>query len=504
MFSHTSVLRRQQVFGYTHEEMKIIIGPMAKAGAEPIGSMGTDTPIAVLSERPRLLFDYFQQLFAQVTNPPLDAIREEVVTSVGSTVGPEGNLLDPRPDSCRQLVLPFPIIDNDELAKIVYINDINKDLEDDGGEGPYPHLKCVVVSGLYRVAGGGLALRRALDAIRHEVSREIEDGARIIVLSDRNADEVYAPIPSLLLTAAVHHHLIREKQRTKVGLIVECGDAREVHHMALLIGYGAGAINPYLAFESIEDMVAHDLHGLGGMDPHKAVKNYIKAAGKGVLKVMSKMGVSTVASYTGAQIFECIGLGQELIDEYFSGTVSRLGGIGLDELAAEVAARHAAAHPSRPEERAHRRLELGGEYQWRREGEVHLFNPETVFKLQHATRAKRYDIFKQYTSLVDEQAGKLATLRGLFAFKDGVRPADPDRRGRAGQRDRQALLHGGDELRLDQHGGPRDAGDRDELDRWQVATPARAARTPSGCTTRRGAARSSRWPAGASASRRTT
>ena len=190
VFSHTSVLRRQQVFGYTHEEMKIIIGPMAKAGAEPIGSMGTDTPIAVLSERPRLLFDYFQQLFAQVTNPPLDAIREEVVTSVGSTVGPEGNLLDPRPDSCRQLVLPFPIIDNDELAKIVYINDINKDLEDDGGDGPYPHLKCVVVSGLYRVAGGGLALRRALDAIRHEVSREIEDGARIIVLSDRNADEV--------------------------------------------------------------------------------------------------------------------------------------------------------------------------------------------------------------------------------------------------------------------------------------------------------------------------
>jgi glutamate synthase (NADPH/NADH) large chain len=415
-YSHTAVLRRQQVFGYTHEELKLIVAPMAKTGGEPLGSMGTDTPIAVLSERPRVLFDYFQQLFAQVTNPPLDAIREEVVTSVGSTVGPEWNLLQPGPESCRQLVLPFPIIDNDELAKIVHINDAPE-----GEQGAYPELAAVTISGLYRVAGGGLALKRAIDALRVEVSKAIADGARIIVLSDRNSDEVYAPIPSLLLTGAVHHHLIREKQRTKVGLIVECGDAREVHHMALLIGYGAGAINPYLAFESIEDMVREDLHGLGGVDPHKAVKNYIKAAGKGVLKVMSKMGVSTVASYTGAQIFEAIGLSHELVDEYFSGTVSRLGGIGLDELATEVAARHAEAHPSRPSERAHRRLDLGGEYQWRREGELHLFNPETVFKLQHATRAKRYDIFKQYTALVNEQAGKLATLRGLFDFNVGDR-----------------------------------------------------------------------------------
>ncbi|MEY4173738.1 MAG: glutamate synthase large subunit, partial [Actinomycetota bacterium] len=230
---------------------------------------------------------------------------------------------------------------------------------------------------------------------------------------------------SLLLTAAVHHHLIREKQRTKAGLIVECGDAREVHHMALLIGYGAGAINPYLAFESIEDMVREDLHGLGGMDPHEALKHYIKAAGKGVLKVMSKMGVSTVASYTGAQIFEAIGLGHDLVDEYFTGTVSRLGGIGLEEVAAEVAARHAVAHPKRPEERAHRKLELGGEYQWRREGDVHLFNPETVFKLQHATRAGRYDIFQQYTALVDGLSAKAATLRGLFDFAPGDRQAVP-------------------------------------------------------------------------------
>ena len=416
VFSRQSVLRRQQVFGYSHEELKIILAPMAKAGAEPLGSMGTDTPIAVLSERSRLLFDYFQQLFAQVTNPPLDAIREEVVTSVGSTVGPEANLLSPGPESCRQLVLPFPIIDNDELAKIIHINDAP-----DGQAGEFPELATVTISGLYRVAGGGLALKRALDAIRAEVSKSIVDGARIVVLSDRNSDEVYAPIPSLLLTSAVHHHLIREKQRTKVGLIVECGDAREVHHMALLIGYGAGAINPYLAFESIEDMVREDLHGLGSFDPHKAVKNYIKASGKGVLKVMSKMGVSTVASYTGAQIFEAIGLGQDLVDEYFTGTVSRLGGISLDIVAAEVANRHAVAHPKRPSERAHRKLEAGGEYQWRREGEVHLFNPETVFKLQHATRAKRYDIFKQYTALIDGQAQQLATLRGLFEFKRGQR-----------------------------------------------------------------------------------
>ena len=415
VFSHDSVLRRQQLFGYTHEELKVILTPMAAKGAEPIGSMGTDTPIAVLSARPRLLFDYFSQLFAQVTNPPLDAIREEVVTSVASTIGPEDNVLRPSPASCLQLALPFPIIDNDELARIIHAND----------DGRFRRLRSHVVKGLYRVAGGGLALERALAAICSEVSAAIEDGARIIVLSDRNADAVEAPIPSLLLTAAVHHHLVRTKQRTMVGLIVECGDAREVHHMALLIGYGAGAVNPYLAFESIEDLIAHSMHGLGGVDAGKAVRNYIKACGKGVLKVMSKMGVSTVASYTGAQIFEAIGLGDELVERYFTGTVSRLGGIGLDEIAAEVAARHATAHPTRPEERAYRKLELGGEYQWRREGELHLFNPETVFKLQHATRAKRYDIFRQYSRAVDDQSKRLATLRGLFELKLGDRTAIP-------------------------------------------------------------------------------
>jgi glutamate synthase (NADPH/NADH) large chain len=415
--SHDSVLRRQQMFGYTEEELKVILAPTAKTGTEPIGSMGTDTPIAVLSERSRLLFDYFQQLFAQVTNPPLDAIREEVVTAVGTNIGPEANLLTPGPESCRQLLLPFPIIDNDDLAKIIHIND----------DGTHPHLAAVVVSGLYRVADGGKGLRTALDAVRSEVSDAIAQGARIIVLSDRNSDEVYAPIPSLLLTSAVHHHLIRNKTRTQVGLVVECGDAREVHHMALLVGFGAGAINPYLAFESIEHMVNADdgagMYGLGGTDVHKALKNYIKASGKGILKVMSKMGVSTVASYTGAQIFEAIGLSTELVDEFFTGTVSRLGGIGLDEIASEVASRHATAHPKRPDLRAHRRLELGGEYQWRREGEYHLFNPETVYRLQHSTRAGRYDIFKQYTSEVDNQAKHLATLRGLFELRTDARPA---------------------------------------------------------------------------------
>ena len=409
--SHDSVMRRQQMFGYTEEELKVILAPTARTGTEPLGSMGTDTPIAVLSDRPRLLFDYFQQLFAQVTNPPLDAIREEVVTAVGTSVGPEGNLLAPGPDSCRQLVLPFPIIDNDDLAKIIHIND----------ENTHPHLAAVVISGLYRVAEGGDGLRSALDKIRQDVSEAIVQGARIIVLSDRNSDEVFAPIPSLLLTSAVHHHLIREKRRTNVGLVVECGDAREVHHMALLVGFGAGAINPYLAFETIENIISNDMYMLGSMEPYQAVKNYIKASGKGVLKVMSKMGVSTVASYTGAQIFEAIGLATDLVDEFFTGTVSRLGGIGLEEIAQEVASRHATAHPKRPDLRAHRRIELGGEYQWRREGEYHLFNPDTVYRLQHSTRAGRYDLFKQYTKDVDDQSQRLATLRGLFELRSSER-----------------------------------------------------------------------------------
>ncbi|MDQ1431491.1 MAG: glutamate synthase large chain, partial [Actinomycetota bacterium] len=410
--SHESVLRRQETFGYTHEDLKLLVAPMARTGGEALGSMGTDTPIAVLSVRSRMLFDYFQQMFAQVTNPPLDAIREELVTSLSATIGAEGNLLDPGPQSCVQVELPFPIIDNDELAKLIHID----------RDGDRPEFAAAVISGLFQVSGGGRALREALDRVRTEASLAIAEGKRILVLSDRDSSAEWAPIPSLLLTSAVHHHLIRERTRTQVGLVVEAGDAREVHHMALLVGYGAGAINPYLAFESIEDLIIAELHGLGGMDAKVAIKNYIKAAGKGVLKVMSKMGISTVASYCGAQVFEAIGLSQELVDEYFTGTVSRLGGIGLDEIAEEVARRHAIAYAERPDERAHRDLDLGGEYQWRREGEYHLFNPETVFKLQHATRAKRYDVYKEYTSLVDSQSTRLATLRGLFELREGVRP----------------------------------------------------------------------------------
>ncbi|MDQ1708791.1 MAG: glutamate synthase large chain, partial [Frankiaceae bacterium] len=404
-----SVVQQQRIFGYTTEELKILLTPMAKNGYEPIGSMGTDTPIAVLSQRPRLLFDYFSQLFAQVTNPPLDAIREELVTSMSATLGPEGNLLEPSAASCRQLVLPQPVISNDDLAKILYINDDH----DMAG------FKSYAVDGLYPVAAGGDGLRRALDDVCMKVSAAISDGAKIIILSDRYSSPDLAPNPSQLLTAAVHHHLIREKTRTQVGLVIETGEAREVHHMALLIGYGAAAINPYLAFESIEDLIKRGL--ITGLTPKQAIRNYIKAASKGVLKVMSKMGISTVASYTGAQVFEAIGLGRDLVDAYFTGTTSRIGGLSLDEVAGEVAARHAFAYVDRPTELAHRDLWAGGEYQWRREGEHHLFNPETVFRLQHATRAKRYDVFKQYTAAVNDQSARLATLRGLFRFKAGER-----------------------------------------------------------------------------------
>ena len=406
IYPHSSVVRRQRAFGYTEEELRILITPMAKNGAEPLGSMGTDSPIAALSEKPRLLFDYFSQLFAQVTNPPLDAIREELVTSLGGSVGPEHNLLDPGPASCRQISLAFPVIDNDELAKIIHVN----------VDGDYPGLSAYVVRGLFQVAGGGDALRKRLDEIAIEVSTAIAEGARIIVLSDRDGDAEDAPIPSLLLTSAVHHHLIREKTRTTVGLVVEAGDVREVHHVALLIGYGAAAVNPYLAMESAEDLVLQGV--ITGITPEKAVRNLIKSLGKGVLKVMSKMGISTIASYTGAQVFEAIGLSQELVERYFTGTTSRLGGIDLDIIAKETIARHHIAYPPGGEVPGSRRLPIGGEYQWRREGEPHLFDPETVFTLQHSTRAKRYDIFKRYTHKIDEQSKELMTLRGLFAFKE--------------------------------------------------------------------------------------
>ncbi|MET8750668.1 glutamate synthase large subunit [Streptomyces sp. NPDC004667] len=403
--THASVTRRQQTFGYTEEELRVILAPMARTGGEPLGSMGTDSPIAALSERPRLLFDYFTQLFAQVTNPPLDAIREELVTSLLSSLGPQGNLLEPTAASCRSVTLPFPVIDNDELAKLIHVN----------ADGDMPGMKAATLSGLYRVSGGGQALAARIEEIRAEADAAIEAGARLIVLSDRHSDAEHAPIPSLLLTSAVHHHLIATKQRTQVGLLVEAGDVREVHHVALLIGYGAAAVNPYLAMESVEDLLRAGTF-LSGLEPERAIKNLIYALGKGVLKVMSKMGISTVASYRGAQVFEAVGLDEEFVGTYFSGTATKIGGAGLDVVAKEVAARHAKAYPASGIAATHRALEIGGEYQWRREGEPHLFDPETVFRLQHATRNRRYDIFRQYTDRVNEQSERLMTLRGLFGF----------------------------------------------------------------------------------------
>ncbi|PZS17321.1 MAG: glutamate synthase large subunit [Pseudonocardiales bacterium] len=405
VFSHESVTRRQQIFGYTEEELRVLITPMATSGVEPLGSMGTDTPLAVLSQRPRLLFDYFSELFAQVTNPPLDAIREEMVTSLAGAIGPELNLLAPGAASCRQIVIPRPVIDNDELAKIWHVD----------ADGDMPGFQCSLIDGRYRVHGGGEALAGALERVRRECSDAVTHGARILILSDRDCDADHAPIPALLLTSAVHQHLVRTGQRTKVGLVIETGEAREVHHVALLIGYGAAAVNPYLAFETIEDLVATG--AITGLTAEEAIANYVKAASKGVLKVMSKMGISTIASYTGAQVFEAFGLGQPLVDEYFGGTPSRLGGVGLDVLAAESAARHANAYPLVPTARAHRRLDVGGEYLWRREGELHLFNPETVFLLQHATRQRRYELFGEYTDKIEALNRAGGTLRGLFEFR---------------------------------------------------------------------------------------
>ena len=411
VYPHSSVVRRQRAFGYTEEELRIIVTPMARNGAEPLGSMGTDSPIAALSNKSRLLYDYFAQLFAQVTNPPLDAIREELVTSLGASLGPEHNLLDPGPASCRQIALDFPVIDNDELAKLIHVN----------ADGNHPGFASHVVRGLFPVLGGGEALRQRIEEIRAEVSKAIADGAHIIVLSDRDGDSEEAPIPMLLLTAAVHHHLIREKTRINVGLVVETGEVREVHHVALLIGFGAAAVNPYLAMESAEDLVRQGV--ITGITPEKAVANLIKSLGKGVLKVMSKMGISTIASYTGAQVFEAVGLSREVVDEYFVGVTSKLGGISLETIAEETIKRHHIAYPPGGEVPGTKRLPIGGEYQWRREGEPHLFDPETVFALQHATRSKRYDIFKRYSSHVDDQSRRLMTLRGLFEFKTGLRPA---------------------------------------------------------------------------------
>ncbi|MFT4213848.1 MAG: glutamate synthase large subunit [Microbacterium sp.] len=406
-----SITRRQRTFGYTEEEVRILLTPMGQTGAEPLGAMGSDTPIAVLSDRPRLLFDYFTQQFAQVTNPPLDSIREEVVTSLSSSIGPECNLLAWGPDHARQITVDFPVIDNDELAKIQNIERL------------MPGRRSVTIRGLYHYEADPGTLRARIAEICAEVDAAIEEGVEFIILSDRDSTKDLVPVPSLLLLSAVHHHLIRRENRMKVGLIVEAGDVREVHHVATLIGYGASAVNPYLAMETVEYLVRAGF--ITGIAPEKAVKNLIYALGKGVLKIMSKMGISTVSSYAGAQVFEAVGLSQEFIDDYFTGTESKLGGIGIEEIEIENRARHDYAYPEDDAVRAHEKLWTGGEYQWRRDGAPHLFNPDTVFRLQHSTRERRYDIFREYTKLIDDQAESLKTLRGMFRLRTGVRPPVP-------------------------------------------------------------------------------
>jgi glutamate synthase (NADPH) large chain len=406
---HETVFKRQQAFGYTQEDLRFLISPMAQNGEEPVGSMGTDTALAVLSDKPRLLYEYFKQLFAQVTNPPLDAIREELVTDMGSTIGPERNLLKAEPESCQQIKIKYPIIHNEHVAKLRHLP-------------PDSPFRSTTLSMLFDPEKDGAALSQAMDDLCRRASDAVAAGFNILILSDRGVGPRSAPIPSLLATAGVHHHLVREGTRTRCALVIESGDAREVHHVSLLLGYGAGVVNPYVAFETIDDMIAHGM--LPGIERDKAITHYIKALNKGVLKVMSKMGISTLQSYCGAQIFEAIGLSAELIDRYFTHTMSRVGGIGIDIIAEEVRLRHERAfgrQPVRPQE-----LEPGGEYQWRRDGEYHLFNPETVFKLQHATRSGQFTIFKEYTTAVDRQNEHRATLRGLFRLKPAGPPVPLD------------------------------------------------------------------------------
>ncbi len=417
---NSPLVTRQKLFGYSNEELKLLMAPMYLNGKEAIGSMGTDTPLAVLSNRPRLLYDYFKQLFAQVTNPPLDAIREEIVTSTNGWLGPELNLLESEPESCKRIFLEHPVITNRELLRLL---DIDGELS---GQSGHSEFQAEVIQCLYPVDEGGSGLRAAIENTRALVSKAIESGKNLIVLSDRGSSASHAPIPALLATAAVHHHLIREKTRSKVSLIIETGEMREVHHLCLLLGYGANAVNPYLAFETIADLIEkRSSDESSTITVEDAFKNYVKAFDKGVLKVMSKMGISTVRSYIGSQIFEAIGLGKPLVIDAFPGTMSRLGGVGYAQIAEEVKFRHQIAFPPMPTHRSHRQLVAGGEYQWRREGEYHLFNPETIFKLQHATRQGRFDIFKEYTDRVNEQSTNLATLRGLFKFNYESRPSIP-------------------------------------------------------------------------------
>ena len=395
---HGKVTTRQLAFGYTQEDLNLIVAPMARTAVEPIGSMGNDIPLAPLSDRPQLLYNYFKQLFAQVTNPPIDSIREEIVTSTVTTLGSEGNLLDPKPESCRQIQLASPVITNEELEKLRALD--------------RPGFKSATLSIVYDVAGGGDALQKALDDLFLQADRLIEDGVNILILSDRAMSETMAPIPALLAVSGLHHHLVANGKRTQVGLVLESGEPREVHHFALLTGYGAGAINPYLAFETIEDIISRG--SLTGIDPKKAMQQYVKAAAKGIVKTMSKMGISTIQSYRGAQIFEAVGLNSEVVDTFFKGTASRIEGIDLEGIARESAARHRRAWPGR--DFREDVLDSGGIYKWRQDGEHHNFNPTTIHLLQRACRTADMETFRRYSQSVNDQAQKLATLRGLMDF----------------------------------------------------------------------------------------
>ena len=410
--SHERVVLRQRVFGFTEEDVDLLIAPLARTGAEELGSMGTDTPIAALSDRPRMLFDFFAQRFAQVTNPPLDSIREKMVTSMFTQLGRQVDLTTEVPEAAHRIHLDTPVLKNSALLT----------LREAGRHEGLGDFRSAVISGLYPVAHGGRGMREAIERVRRETSQAIADGATLIILSDRESDERLAPIPSLLLTSAVHQHLVAERTRTRASLIIESGDAREVHHLAMLLTFGADAINPYMAMETIDEL---RIRGeLGELTTGEACDNFVAAATASVQKIMSKMGIATVASYRGAQLADVTGLHQRVLDDYFTGCFSPISGIGLDEIAADVAVRHRFAFLPRPEEAAHRELEIGGEYKWRREGEYHLFNPETVFKLQHATRTGAYRIFKEYSEKVDNQSKRLATLRGLFELHSD-RPSIP-------------------------------------------------------------------------------
>ena len=400
---HATLLQRQIAFGYTNEDERIVIAPMAKDGVEAIGSMGNDSALAVLSNKPRLLYDYFKQLFAQVTNPPIDCIREEIITSAETRLGSEGNLLNPQPTACRRVELKWPILANEEFAKIR-----RTDL---------PGLKMGVLPILFRTARGEKGLAKSMEELFIMSRRMIEeDEVNVLILSDRGVTRDFAPIPALIAVAGLHHYLIREGLRTRVSLIIETGEAREVHHFALLIGYGASAINPYVAFETIDDMIREGV--LTGIDHKTACKNFVKAGSKGVIKVMSKMGISAIQSYRGAQVFEALGIRQDVIDHYFTWTSSRVGGIGLDVIAQEVLMRHHAAYPDRRVD-GHV-LPSGGLYQWRNDGEGHLFTPESIHALQKSVRTGNLAVFRQYSKLVNEQARQLCTLRSLLDFKTSI------------------------------------------------------------------------------------